>query len=291
MSYLYDTIEDIVRLADRESISFSEVVLRSEIESTGSTKEEVLAEIRRRIQIFKESVRDGIADTRKSKSGMSGGQAKQLDERQPLFLSDLAYRALRYAISVNEANAKMFHIVACPTAGACGILPGVMQAVGEVYECDEEAYVNGFLAAAGVGNVVTNQACVAGAVGGCQAEVGTAAAMASACAVAMMGGTTEEVVTAMTLCMKNVLGLVCDPVAGLVEVPCVKRNGIYAVHALASAEMAMAGLRSRIPTDEVIGAMDSIGRALPEALRETSEGGLAKTKTGVDITNRLAHQK
>ncbi|EGS36650.1 MULTISPECIES: L-serine ammonia-lyase, iron-sulfur-dependent, subunit alpha [unclassified Veillonella] len=291
MSYLYDTIEDIVRLADRESISFSEVVLRSEIESTGSTKEEVLAEIRRRIQIFKESVRDGIADTRKSKSGMSGGQAKQLDERQPLFLSDLAYRALRYAISVNEANAKMFRIVACPTAGACGILPGVMQAVGEVYECDEEAYVNGFLAAAGVGNVVTNQACVAGAVGGCQAEVGTAAAMASACAVAMMGGTTEEVVTAMTLCMKNVLGLVCDPVAGLVEVPCVKRNGIYAVHALASAEMAMAGLRSRIPADEVIGAMDSIGRALPEALRETSEGGLAKTKTGVDITNRLAHQK
>ena len=291
MSYLYDTIEDIVRLADRESISFSEVVLRSEIESTGSTKEEVLAEIRRRIQIFKESVRDGIADTKKSKSGMSGGQAKQLDERQPLFLSDLAYRALRYAISVNEANAKMFRIVACPTAGACGILPGVMQAVGEVYECDEEAYVNGFLAAAGVGNVVTNQACVAGAVGGCQAEVGTAAAMASACAVAMMGGTTEEVVTAMTLCMKNVLGLVCDPVAGLVEVPCVKRNGIYAVHALASAEMAMAGLRSRIPADEVIGAMDSIGRALPEALRETSEGGLAKTKTGVDITNRLAHQK
>lgn len=291
MSYLYDTIEDIVRLADRESISFSEVVLCSEIESTGSTKEEVLAEIRRRIQIFKESVRDGIADTRKSKSGMSGGQAKQLDERQPLFLSDLAYRALRYAISVNEANAKMFRIVACPTAGACGILPGVMQAVGEVYECNEEAYVNGFLAAAGVGNVVTNQACVAGAVGGCQAEVGTAAAMASACAVAMMGGTTEEVVTAMTLCMKNVLGLVCDPVAGLVEVPCVKRNGIYAVHALASAEMAMAGLRSRIPADEVIGAMDSIGRALPEALRETSEGGLAKTKTGVDITNRLAHQK
>lgn len=291
MSYLYDTIEDIVRLADRESISFSEVVLRSEIESTGSTKEEVLAEIRRRIQIFKESVRDGIADTRKSKSGMSGGQAKQLDERQPLFLSDLAYRAIRYAISVNEANAKMFRIVACPTAGACGILPGVMQAVGEVYECNDEAYVNGFLAAAGVGNVVTNQACVAGAVGGCQAEVGTAAAMASACAVAMMGGTTEEVVTAMTLCMKNVLGLVCDPVAGLVEVPCVKRNGIYAVHALASAEMAMAGLRSRIPADEVIGAMDSIGRALPEALRETSEGGLAKTKTGVDITNRLAHQK
>ena len=291
MSYLYDTIEDIVRLADRESISFSEVVLRSEIESTGSTKEEVLAEIRRRIQIFKGSVRDGIDDTRKSKSGMSGGQAKQLDERQPLFLSDLAYRALRYAISVNEANAKMFRIVACPTAGACGILPGVMQAVGEVYECNEEAYVNGFLAAAGVGNVVTNQACVAGAVGGCQAEVGTAAAMASACAVAMMGGTTEEVVTAMTLCMKNVLGLVCDPVAGLVEVPCVKRNGIYAVHALASAEMAMAGLRSRIPADEVIGAMDSIGRALPEALRETSEGGLAKTKTGVDITNRLAHQK
>ena len=291
MSYLYDTIEDIVRLADRESISFSEVVLRAEIESTDATKEEVLDEIRRRIQIFKESVHDGIEDTRKSKSGMSGGQAKQLDERKSVFLSDLTYRALCYAISVNEANAKMFRIVACPTAGACGILPGVMQAVGEVYNCDDNAYINGFLAAAGVGNVVTNQACVAGAVGGCQAEVGTAAAMAAACAVAMMGGTTEEIVTAMTLCMKNVLGLVCDPVAGLVEVPCVKRNGIYAVHALAAAEMALAGLRSRIPADEVIGAMDSIGRALPESLRETSEGGLARTKTGMEITNRLAHQK
>lgn len=291
MSYIYETIEDIVRLSQAEQISFSEVVLRAEMEMTGSSRESVIEEIKYRIQIFKESIRDGIQDGRHSKSGMSGGQAKTLDERKPMFLSELSYKALNYAISVNEANAKMFRIVACPTAGACGILPGVMEAVGEVHQCTEEAYIEGFLAAAGVGNVVTNQACVAGAVGGCQAEVGTAAAMASACAVAMMGGMTEEVVTAMTLCMKNVLGLVCDPVAGLVEVPCVKRNGIYAVHALAAAEMALAGLRSRIPADEVIGAMDSIGRALPEALRETSEGGLAKTKTGVDIANRLANMK
>ena len=291
MSYAYDTIADIIRLAEENNISFGEVVLRYELENYDRSEEAVIREIEHRLDIFEGSIQDGIDYAEKTASGMSGGQAAQLNGQTPRFMSDIAYKAMTYAIAVNEANAKMFRIVACPTAGACGILPGVMQAVGEVYECDEEAYVNGFLAAAGVGNVVTNQACVAGAVGGCQAEVGTAAAMASACAVAMMGGTTEEVVTAMTLCMKNVLGLVCDPVAGLVEVPCVKRNGIYAVHALASAEMAMAGLRSRIPADEVIGAMDSIGRALPEALRETSEGGLAKTKTGVDITNRLAHQK
>ena len=291
MSYAYDTIADIIRLAEENNISFGEVVLRYELENYDRSEEAVIREIEHRLDIFEGSIQDGIDYAEKTASGMSGGQAAQLNGQTPRFMSDIAYKAMTYAIAVNEANAKMFRIVACPTAGACGILPGVMQAVGEVYNCDEDAYIQGFLAAAGVGNVVTNQACVAGAVGGCQAEVGTAAAMASACAVAMMGGTTEEVVTAMTLCMKNVLGLVCDPVAGLVEVPCVKRNGIYAVHALASAEMAMAGLRSRIPADEVIGAMDSIGRALPEALRETSEGGLAKTKTGVDITNRLAHQK
>ena len=291
MSYAYDTIADIIRLAEENNISFGEVVLRYELENYDRSEEAVIREIEHRLDIFEGSIQDGIDYAEKTASGMSGGQAAQLNGQAPRFMSDIAYKAMTYAIAVNEANAKMFRIVACPTAGACGILPGVMQAVGEVYNRDDQAYINGFLAAAGVGNVVTNQACVAGAVGGCQAEVGTAAAMAAACAVAMMGGTTEEVVTAMTLCLKNVLGLVCDPVAGLVEVPCVKRNGIYAVHALAAAEMAMAGLRSRIPADEVIGAMDSIGRALPEALRETSEGGLARTKTGMDITNRLAHQK
>lgn len=287
MIYMYDTIEDILRISERENIPFWEVILRSEMESTGASEEAIRAEASRRLAIFSESVRDGVIDTRKTKSGMSGGQAPVLHRYNPKFLSEVAYKALTYAIAVNEANAKMFRIVACPTAGACGILPGVMEAVTEVFGCDEEARLRGFFAGAGIGNVITNQACVAGAVGGCQAEVGTAAAMAAGAVVAMMEGSSKEVAQAMTLCLKNVLGLVCDPVAGLVEVPCVKRNGVYAVHALTAAEMAMAGVESIIPADEVIGAMNVIGRSLPAALRETSEGGLARTKTAIEITERL----
>lgn len=287
MKYNYNSIADIAAFSERDGIPFWQVVLRSEVELTEADEAAVLGEAKKRIAIFNQSVEDGLADIRTTPSGMSGGQAKALFDGQPRFLSPLAYKALTYAIAVNEANAKMFRIVACPTAGSCGVVPGVMRAVGDTYHLDEEAYVRGFFAAAGVGNVITNAACVAGAVGGCQAEVGSAAAMAAAAAVAMMEGTTDEVVAAIALCLKNVLGLVCDPVAGLVEVPCVKRNGIYAVHALTAAEMAMAGLRSQIPADEVIGAMDRIGRALPSALRETSEGGLAVTETGKQIAERV----
>lgn len=288
MSYLYDSIQDIVRIGRAQNIPFWEVVIRAEMETTGATREEIIREATYRLEVFSQSVQDGIRDTRKTQSGMSGGQAAELVVSTPVLLGELPYKALTYAISVNEANAKMFRIIACPTAGACGILPGVMEAVTEVKGCSLEERLQGFFAAAGVGNVVTNAACVAGAVGGCQAEVGTAAAMAAAATVAMLNGTMDQIVQAMTLCMKNLLGLVCDPVAGLVETPCVKRNGIYAVHALTAADMALAGLRSNIPADEVIGAMDVIGRSLPASLRETSEGGLAKTKTGIEIAEKIA---
>ncbi len=261
--------------------------MRAEIESGEMTREEVLAEASRRVEIFRQSIKNGLADVRKTMSGMSGGQAHDLLARKPKVLSTTAYKAMTYAVAVNEANAKMFRIVACPTAGACGVMPGCVVAVGEENDMDEEAYLRAFFTAAGIGNVITNNACVAGAVGGCQAEVGTAATMAAGGIVAMFNGTVDEIINAMSLCLKNVLGLVCDPVAGLVEVPCVKRNGVYAVHALTAAEMAMAGLTTQIPADEVILAMNRIGRALPSALRETSEGGLAVTETGLAIAARV----
>ncbi len=291
MSYAYETIADIKKISEREQIPFWEVVIRAEVEQGESSREEVIAEAKHRIEIFKQSVKNGLEDLRKTMSGMCGGQAHVLMEQQPRFLSPTAYKAMTYGIAVNEANAKMFRIVACPTAGSCGVMPGCLCAVGEENNMDEEAYVRAFFTGAGIGNVVTNQACVAGAVGGCQAEVGTAAAMAAGAVVAMFNGTTDEIINAMTLCMKNVLGLVCDPVAGLVEVPCVKRNGIYAVHALTAAEMAMAGIVSQIPADEVIEAMDRIGRALPSSLRETSEGGLAVTETGKAIAAKVFSQQ
>lgn len=287
MSYIYKSIEELLGLAQEHNISIGEVVLRSEMESSEMPREAIIAEIERRIGVFKESVKAGLEDTKHTPSGMSGGQAARMTEHEPIFIGSVAYKAMTYAIAVNEANAKMFRIVACPTAGSCGILPGVVLAYGEEHALPMERYVEAFLVAAGLGNVVTNRATVAGAVGGCQAEVGTAAAMAAGAMVAMAGGTPFRVVQAFTLCMKNVLGLVCDPVAGLVEVPCVKRNGMFAVHALSAAEMAMAGLISAIPADQVIEAMFAIGKALPAALRETSEGGLAMTQAGQEIAEKV----
>lgn len=288
MSYLYDTLADLAHLSDTHNLPMWEIVIRAEMEASGQSREVIEKEALRRIQIFKDSVVNGIEDRKRTVSGMSGGQAHVLLEHTPRLMSPTAYKALTYAIAVNEANAKMFRVVACPTAGSCGVMPGTMCAVAEELKLDDEAMLRGFFMGAGIGNVITNQACVAGAVGGCQAEVGSAAAMAAGAVVAMLEGTTKQAINAVALCLKNVLGLVCDPVGGLVEVPCVKRNGIYAVHALSAAEMAMAGLISQIPVDEVIEAMDRIGRALPSTLRETSEGGLATTETGRRIAKQLA---
>ncbi|MBS4912933.1 MAG: L-serine ammonia-lyase, iron-sulfur-dependent, subunit alpha [Veillonella sp.] len=287
MSYLYETIADLAHLSESHQLPMWEIVLRAEMETTGESREVIEREALRRINIFKDSVRNGIVDRTRTVSGMSGGQAPVLMEHTPKLMSEVTYKAMTYAIAVNEANAKMFRVVACPTAGSCGVMPGCMCALGDVHEMDDAAYLRGFFVGAGIGNVITNQACVAGAVGGCQAEVGSAAAMAAGAVVAMLEGTTPEIVNAVALCLKNVLGLVCDPVAGLVEVPCVKRNGIYAVHAMTAAEMAMAGLISQIPVDEVIEAMNRIGRALPSSLRETSEGGLAVTETAKRIAEQL----
>ena len=281
MSYAYDTIADIIRLAEENNISFGDVVLRYELENYDRNEEAVIREIEHRLDIFEMSIQDGISYT------MSGGQAAQLDGQSPRFMSEIAYKAMTYAIAVNEANAKMFRIVACPTAGSCGVMPGAVKAVADHYQLDKSTVVKGFLAASGIGNVVANRACVAGAVGGCQAEIGTAACMAAGAIVEMMGGTPRQVGHAIALCMKNLLGLACDPVAGLVEVPCVKRNGFYAVHAITASELALMNIESQIPPDEVIEAMNNIGRAMPAALRETSDGGLAVTPTGTAIAERV----
>jgi len=287
MKYQYNSIADIVQLSEENQLPFWEVVLAAEIEAYEITRKEAITMAQERLAIFSDSVKNGLKDLHKTQSGMSGGQASMLQSQEPKLLGPLAHKALMYALAVNEANAKMFRIVACPTAGSCGVMPGCIEAVAEVYEMGDDARIAAFFTAAGIGKVITDTACVAGAVGGCQAEVGSATAMAAGAVVAMFGGTTLQIVNAMSLALKNVLGLVCDPVAGLVEVPCVKRNGIYAVHALTAAEMAMVGIESQIPADEIIQAMDNIGRALPVALRETSEGGLAKTPTGIKIAERV----
>ena len=290
MNYTYESIDQILRACEDHDCSFAEVILRSEMETYECSADSIYRGIDERLRIFEESIQEGLKNKDKTISGMSGGQGAQLLNHRPLLLGDLAYKAMTYAILVNEANAKMFRIVACPTAGSCGILPGCLQALKETHELKRKDLRDGFLVAAGIGNVIMERACVAGAVGGCQAEVGTAAAMTAGAVTSILGGTAQQIASALALSLKNVLGLVCDPVAGLVEVPCVKRNGIFAVQALTAAELALGGIESQIPADQVIDAMNTIGRALPEALRETSTGGLAVTPRAREIAQDLSDQ-
>ena len=290
MNYTYESIDQILRACEDHDWSFAEVILRSEMETYECSADSIYRGIDERLRIFEESIQEGLKNKDKTISGMSGGQGAQLLNHRPLLLGDLAYKAMTYAILVNEANAKMFRIVACPTAGSCGILPGCLQALKETHELKQKDLRDGFLVAAGIGNVIMERACVAGAVGGCQAEVGTAAAMTAGAVTSILGGTAKQIASALALSLKNVLGLVCDPVAGLVEVPCVKRNGIFAVQALTAAELALGGIESQIPADQVIDAMNAIGRALPEALRETSTGGLAVTPRAREIAQDLSDQ-
>ncbi len=290
MNYTYESIDQILRACEDHDCSFAEVVLRSEMETYECSADSIYRGIDERLRIFEESIQEGLKNRDKTISSMSGGHGAQLLGHRPLLLGDLAYKAMTYAILVNEANAKMFRIVACPTAGSCGILPGCLQALKETHDLKQKDLRDSFLVAAGIGNVIMERACVAGAVGGCQAEVGTAAAMTAGAVTSILGGTAQQIASALALSLKNVLGLVCDPVAGLVEVPCVKRNGIFAVQALTAAELALGGIESQIPADQVIDAMNAIGRALPEALRETSTGGLAVTPRAREIAQDLSDQ-
>lgn len=286
-NYEYKSLHDLYRLAEENQTSLSEIVVRHEAETSETSIEQIRALMNSRLDVFQESIEAGLQDAGKSVSGLVGGDAQKLQAMAPHLLGPLAHKAAVYALAVSEANAKMFKIVACPTAGSCGIVPAVMMAAAEEQKIPREILVDALFTAAGVGAVVSRNASVAGAVGGCQAECGTAAAMAAAAVTQMAGGDNLMIVEAFALCMKNTLGLACDPVAGLVEVPCVKRNAVFAVEALAAAEMALAGIKSVIPPDEVIAAMAEIGRIMPVALKETSDGGLARTATAKEIAARL----
>jgi L-serine dehydratase len=203
------------------------------------------------------------------------------------FLDPLTVKTMIYSLAVMDENSRMGVIVAAPTAGAGGVVPGMLLALEEERNVAPETTIRGLVVAGGVGSLVSLKANISGAAGGCQNEVGVATAMGAAAIAYMMGGTTRQCVQSAALALKNVLGLVCDPVGGLVEVPCVKRNSFYAVHGLTAAQLALAGVESIIPMDEIIDAMVRIGRALPRGLKETAEGGLAMTPTGCAIAERI----
>lgn len=271
--------------AEAKGQSMQEYLIDYNAKELECSKEELLAKMERMLVVIKESIDFGLTGVR-SHSGLTGGDAKRLQEASEEkqfsnILGDKAKDAIVYAMAVAEANAAMGRIVAAPTAGASGVLPGVFFALKKHYGLSDQVLAEGLVVAGGIGLVIADRASLAGATGGCQAECGSAAAMAAGAAVAMLGGTPTQVGHAVAIVFKNILGLVCDPVAGLVEVPCIKRNGSCALQALVAAELALAGIGSFIPADETIDAMKSVGDSLPCALKETAGGGMATTPTAL----------
>lgn len=280
---------ELLEKAVEEKCNISEIVLREEIEMTGINRDDLIAKMTDNLQVMQESVQQGMSGKWQSLSGLVGGDAARWETHRvsgKSLMGDSMNLAAARAIAVAEVNAGMGRIVAAPTAGSCGVLPGVLLTVKETTGASEEKCIMSLFTAAGMGIVIAERASVSGAEGGCQAEIGSAAAMSAAVAVELAGGTPEQTEQAAAIALKSFLGLVCDPVAGLVEVPCIKRNALAAVMAITSADMALAGIRSAIPLDEVIDAMAAIGRQMPCSLKETAQGGLAVTPTGEKIRTR-----
>ncbi|WP_407267908.1 L-serine ammonia-lyase, iron-sulfur-dependent, subunit alpha [Radiobacillus sp. PE A8.2] len=286
---MFRNVAELVHIAETECIPISEVMIRREIDVQDTTRELVMEQMERNLQVMGNAIEEGLNGV-KSRSGLTGGDAVLLQqyiaEKNPLS-GNLLLDAVSKAVATNEVNAAMGTICATPTAGSAGCVPGTLFAVKERLNPTREQMIRYLFTAGAFGYIVANNAFISGATGGCQAEVGSAAAMASAAIVEMAGGTAQQSAEAFAITMKNMLGLVCDPVAGLVEVPCVKRNAAGASNAIVSADMALAGITSRIPCDEVIGAMYRIGKTMPSALRETAEGGLAATPTGRALAAKI----
>jgi len=285
----YHSLDELVHLAEEKGQRISEIVLAEEMAVSGLTREAVLEKMRQNLVVMREALQRGLTEGPRSASGLVGGGGRRLQEKASdgrTLTNDLA-RVIAGALAVAEVNAAMGRIVAGPTAGSAGVLPGVLLPMADKLGVGEEEVLLALFTAAGVGKVITEKATVSGAEGGCQAECGAASAMAAAALVELAGGSPRQAAHAAGIALKNLLGLVCDPVAGLVEVPCVKRNAGAAANALAAAEMALAGIESVIPPDEIIEAMGAVGRLLPAQLRETAEGGLAATPTGRRIKRQL----
>ncbi|AOT72781.1 L-serine ammonia-lyase, iron-sulfur-dependent, subunit alpha [Geosporobacter ferrireducens] len=290
MDFEFNNGRECIDLCNQNNKKIWEVMLEREAAITGKEKNEIIHYMMDNLQIMKNAVRKGLYEDVKSVSGLVGGDAKKLRERYENHKTLSGYRmnkAVASAMAVLEVNAAMGQIVAAPTAGSSGILPGVLITVAESFELSDEETVRGLITASAIGYIITRNATVAGAEGGCQAETGAAAAMAAAAAVELMGGSPEQAFHAAAITIKNIMGLVCDPIAGLVEAPCVKRNAIGTANALISADIALAGIESIIPFDEVVEAMYRVGRMMPCELRETALGGLAATPTGLEIQKRI----
>ena len=285
----YKSISELVNAASSAGRTISEVVLADQAEQLCILPDALYERMDTRLSVMEDSVKAGMNPALRSTSGLTGGDASRMLDHAASggICGGFTNRAMARALAVSENNAAMGKIVAAPTAGSCGILPGAVVSMLDEGRCSREAAVMALFTAGAFGMVIAQNASIAGAEGGCQAECGSAAAMAAAALVELMGGTPQQCAHACAMAIKNQLGLVCDPVAGLVEIPCIKRNVSGVTIAFSSAEMALAGIESKIPADECIGAMREVGCSIPSALRETAKGGLAATPTGERLREQV----
>ena len=288
MKYEFRTGEELLALCKQENLPISAVMLKSELEREEHDADTLHEEMKKNLLTMRQSVLNGLKDTQVTVSGLMGGDAELLYAYADKALcGSRTSRAAAASMAVLEVNASMGKIVAAPTAGASGVLPGTLLTCAEDLSWDDEMLINALYTAGAIGAIIAANASISGASGGCQAETGSAAAMAAAALVELSGGTPEAALHAAAIALKNVMGLVCDPVAGLVECPCIKRNAIGAANALLSADLTLAGIRSVIPFDEVVIAMKNVGRLMNSDLRETARGGLAATPTAKALRKKL----
>lgn len=285
-----NSMNDLLDNCTRHQKSIAEVIIEMEIEKSKKSRETIFTMMKDRLLKMKEAVDAGLADRSTAPSGISGGDASKMQEyieKGDYLTGEYISDAMTYSLATSECNARMGVIVATPTAGSAGILPGVLFSLNKKAGLSFDQLVMGLFTASAIGYIIANRSFISGAAGGCQAEVGSATAMAAGTIVELKGGTPLQAINATAIAMKSLLGLVCDPVAGLVEVPCIKRNVIGTSIAFSAADLALAGIESRIPCDEVIATMYDIGKRMPRELRETSLGGLAVTETGKKIKERI----
>lgn len=287
---MFNKGNELLKLCTEHDKKISKVVIEKEMAENNISYEELMANMKEVLDTMINSSNTALNKEVISVSKLTGGDAKKIEDyrnKGTTICGDLINSAMAKAMSTSEVNASMGKIVAAPTAGASGILPSAIITVAHKYNLTEKDMIHGLFTAGGIGEIIAKNATISGAEGGCQAECGTAAAMSAAATVEMIGGDVEACLNAASFALINIMGLVCDPVAGLVEFPCALRNASGVINALVSADLAMAGVKSMVPFDEIVEAMYKVGKAMPESLRETALGGIAATPTGEEIKRRI----
>ena len=292
MRYDFQNTKELLKLCDKHKLHISQIAIRREMELFGKTRPQVRKKMKLIRNAMWEAIQEGVKETSKSKYGLSGGDAKKVidgvKKMGDLLHSKVAIRAMAYSLATNEQNARMGKIVAFPTAGGAGVVPAVLFSTFEYMKSSKRRMLNALFTSAAIGTLILDRGgTISAAKGGCQAEVGVGTAMAAAGLTEMRGGTPEQVINAATLALKNTIGLACDPLGGLVEVPCVKRNAIFVNVAIGASDLSLLGVESYVPMDDVIDAMMNVAEHMWEGVRETALGGLAVTPTGIKVREKM----